>query len=126
MLLVVIGVTLILVNMRDNIIFYYTPTEAITQELNESFRVGGLVQKKSIIKHSGSDIEFIVTDGTTNLLIKYQGSIPALFKEGQGAIATGKMDGDMFIATELLAKHDENYSPPKIELDKAETEGATP
>lgn len=113
--LVALGVAFILLSMRDNIMFYYTPSE-IPQAavLRDVFRVGGVVAKNSVYKYTGSKVRFTITDGREHLVVEYTGIIPALFKEGQGAIATGSLQGNVFMATELLAKHDENYKPPKI------------
>lgn len=107
------GVYTILYNLEDSIVFFYPPSK-INIKGNVEFRVGGLVKKDSIHKEAANKISFIITDGVKDLQISYQGILPALFRENQGIVAAGKLSGDVFIARELLTKHDENYSPPKV------------
>ena len=101
--------------MRDGINFFRSPSEVLQQppSKNETFRIGGLVKDGSLVRGSGTVIYFIVTDGNKSLPVEYSGILPDLFAEGQGMIATGKYIGGKFIASEILAKHDENYMPPK-------------
>lgn len=107
------GVVLVLYGLRENIVFFYNPSEAIIHKADKiPFRLGGFVLPGSLRKLNPYGIEFVVTDGNTEVTIRYLGIIPALFKEGQGAIVTGTFADDIFIASELLAKHDENYKPP--------------
>ena len=109
---------LVLYALRDNISYFRTPTEILSGNFPEhasgrSFRLGGLVEKGSLL-HNGSTITFRVTDLHHSLIVRYSGVIPDLFREGQGVVAEGKMDGDMFAAHTLLAKHDEKYMPPEV------------
>ena len=100
---------------EQNLLFFITPTQIVKKEypIDRSFRLGGMVLKGSIktenIKHT-----FFVTDFSYNIEVKYEGLLPDLFKEGQGVIVTGKFIDNVFIASELLAKHDENYMPPEV------------
>lgn len=111
-----IGLWLILKNFNENIVFFFTPTELRQKSItNEIIRVGGLVMKNSITKiDDGLITEFIITDNQNNLTIRYKGILPNLFRENQGIVAKGKLIDNIFIAKELLAKHDENYIPKEI------------
>ena len=80
-----------------------------------AFRLGGLVEDKSVRHGSGADVTFVVTDGKGTVPVQYTGVLPALFREGQGVVALGALDGNgRFVATEVLAKHDEKYMPPEV------------
>jgi cytochrome c-type biogenesis protein CcmE len=118
LLVALIGVWQLMSVFRSNLVFFYTPTELETHVLNpkETVRIGGLVKEGSLIKHQDEvSIEFILTDGKHELRVLYKGLIPALFREGQGMVAKGKRSNkELFIAEELLAKHDENYMPPEV------------
>lgn len=101
---------------KNNLVFFFSPTE-IAQSPPPStqlVRVGGLVEKGSIVKSADDRIIFSVTDGNASLSIHYQGMLPALFREGQGAIAEGYLDGGAFNAKRILTKHDEKYVPREI------------
>jgi cytochrome c-type biogenesis protein CcmE len=117
--LVVLGIALALVlnALRGNVAFFFSPTQVAAGEapLNRSFRVGGLVEKGSLQREAdGLTMRFVVTDTAKSITVRYTGILPDLFKEGAGAIAQGKLDADgTFRATEVLAKHDENYMPPE-------------
>ena len=102
--------------MRDGINFFRSPSEVLQQrpDKNETFRIGGLVQEDSLVRGSGAVINFIVTDGNNSVLVEYSGILPDLFAEGQGMIATGNFVDGKFIASEILAKHDENYMPKEV------------
>lgn len=115
----IFGLWLILKNFNQNIVFFYTPTEFKQQLIHDNkVRVGGLVVKDSIVKlDDGITTEFVITDNTNDLLISYTGILPNLFREGQGIVAKGKLVDEVFIASELLAKHDENYMPPAAQAD---------
>jgi cytochrome c-type biogenesis protein CcmE len=110
---------LVLFALGDNISYFRTPTEIVGGSYPErasghNFRLGGLVEKGSL-QHDGSAITFRVTDLKNNLAVRYSGTVPDLFREGQGVVATGKMGGDgVFAAEQLLAKHDEKYMPPEV------------
>jgi cytochrome c-type biogenesis protein CcmE len=80
-----------------------------------AFHLGGLVEQKSLHHGSGADVNFVVTDGKQIVPVEYNGVLPALFREGQGVVALGAMNGaGTFVATEVLAKHDEKYMPPEV------------
>lgn len=114
------GLYIILKNFNENIIFFYSPSDLKQKNiLNTTIRIGGLIVKDSIKTLSESRIEFTITDQKEEVTIIYQGLLPNLFREGQGIVAKGKYynSGEkksIFIATELLAKHDENYMPKEI------------
>nr|HET7859137.1 cytochrome c maturation protein CcmE [Caldimonas sp.] len=76
------------------------------------FRIGGMVEKGSL-KRDGTKASFVVTDTAKSILVRYEGILPDLFKEGKGVVAQGRLEGDVFVAREVLAKHDENYMPPE-------------
>jgi cytochrome c-type biogenesis protein CcmE len=86
----------------------------LSPERDEIFRLGGLVQEKSLVRGSGTVVTFVVTDGNKAIPVEYSGILPDLFAEGQGMIATGKYVNKKFIASEILAKHDENYMPKEV------------
>ena len=110
--------------MRDGINFFRSPSEVLEQppEKDEVFRIGGLVQENSLIKGTGTSIKFIVTDGNNSVPVQYSGILPDLFAEGKGMIATGKYSDGKFIASEILAKHDENYMPKEV-IDTLKEQG---
>ena len=112
----VLSTVLIGYAMRDGINFFRSPSEVLQQrpDKNETFRIGGLVQEDSLVRGSGAVINFIVTDGNNSVLVEYSGILPDLFAEGQGMIATGNFVDGKFIASEILAKHDENYMPKEV------------
>ena len=110
--------------MRDGINFFRSPSEVLQQppNKNETFRIGGLVKDGSLVRGSGTVIYFIVTDGNKSAPVEYSGILPDLFAEGQGMIATGNYIGGKFIASEILAKHDENYMPKEV-IDTLKEQG---
>ena len=116
------AISLILTSFQDNLLYYLTPSEAITKNMDEesSFRIGGLVEIDSFKRSEGSlKSRFVLTDGIESIEVNYTGILPDLFREGQGIIVTGSFDNQkIFIASEVLAKHDENYMPPKINAVK--------
>ena len=102
---------------NQNLLYYYSPTQIQAGEAPSSrtFRVGGLVEKGSVSRLPGSlEVKFILTDLQQKIAVSYTGVLPDLFREGQGVIARGKLDGGQFVAEEVLAKHDENYMPPEV------------
>jgi cytochrome c-type biogenesis protein CcmE len=110
-----IAASLILNAFRSNIVFFYTPTQVATKEapVGRGFRIGGMVTEGSL-KRDGVNVQFIVTDRAKSVPVTYTGILPDLFKEGKGVVAQGKLDENgVFHATEVLAKHDENYMPPE-------------
>ena len=108
---------------QSNLVFFFTPTQVAAGEAPKdgSFRVGGLVKEGSIQRQDLA-IEFTVTDLHQDVQVRYVGLLPDLFKEGKGVVAQGRLDaGRLFVASEVLAKHDENYMPPEAQhaLDEA-------
>lgn len=102
--------------LDKNIDLYLTPTDVIESnyEMNNQFKLGGMVKEGSV-KKTDLEVVFIVTDFNEEILIIYQGILPNLFKENSGVVASGSLDGNIFKAKEILAKHDENYMPVKLE-----------
>jgi cytochrome c-type biogenesis protein CcmE len=103
--------------LRDNIVFFYSPTEVVERALHPGarLRVGGLVKADSLVKSSGENIAFVVTDGANDLKVAYQGLLPDLFREGQGVVAEGVLEGPGQLRAEtILAKHDERYMPREV------------
>ena len=100
--------------MRDGIQYFRSPSQVIEQSplSTELFRIGGLVKDESWIK--GKKHQFIVTDTENDISVEFIGILPDLFREGQGVIATGNLVNNIFIASEVLAKHDENYIPKEV------------
>jgi cytochrome c-type biogenesis protein CcmE len=102
---------------NQNLLYYYSPTQVQAGEApgSRSIRVGGLVENGSLTRKPGSmEVTFILTDYAQKVPVSYTGVLPDLFREGQGVIARGRMDGNRFVAEEVLAKHDENYMPPEV------------
>lgn len=121
-----IGVALtLLVNVfNQNLMFFYSPTEVSENKvpLNKEFRLGGLVEESSLKREDdGLTVHFKVTDNAQTIAVTYTGILPDLFREGQGVIAQGKLSNGVFLANEVLAKHDESYMPPEVAeaLEKA-------
>jgi cytochrome c-type biogenesis protein CcmE len=112
-----IAVGLVLKAFNSNIVFFYTPTQVAAKEapLDRSFRIGGLVEVNSIQRQpDGVTVSFVVTDTAKSIPVSYRGILPDLFKEGKGVVAQGKLGSNgVFSASEVLAKHDENYMPPE-------------
>jgi cytochrome c-type biogenesis protein CcmE len=112
-----LGTTFLLKAMNQNILYYYSPTQLEAGEAPEDrrFRVGGLVVDDSIARTDGTmEVRFTLTDEAHVIPVVYTGILPDLFREGQGIIAHGRMQGTEFVADEILAKHDENYMPPEV------------
>jgi cytochrome c-type biogenesis protein CcmE len=110
------GTALVLNALRDNIAFFFSPTEIAQRHFSpgQRIQIGGLVETGSV-KKAGSDVFFSVTDTTKSLPVHYQGLLPDLFREGQGVVAEGHLGRDgVFVASEVLAKHDENYMPKEV------------
>lgn len=119
-----IGITLLLRNLQNELVFFYTPTQLQALEAlpTKEFRLGGLVKTGSIEQMDGDSIRFVLTDLTQEMTVTYRGMIPALFKEGKGAVALGTLQANgSFKARQLLAKHDENYMPPALEKQLRES-----
>jgi cytochrome c-type biogenesis protein CcmE len=103
---------------NENLMFFYTPSDVAAGEapLNHLIRVGGLVTSGSVQRQpDGLTVKFDVTDNAETITVQYTGILPDLFREGQGIVAHGRLNDDrLFIADEVLAKHDENYMPPEV------------
>ena len=113
---VALATTLVLVALRDQIVFFYSPSDVVAREVaaGTPMRLGGLVKDGSWSR-DGQDNSFVVTDGAQDIAARYTGILPDLFREGQGVVAEGSMGPDgTFIATNVLAKHDENYIPKEV------------
>ena len=109
---------LILMALEDNIVYFYSPNDLIekfgnTQIIQNKIRIGGLVLESSI-KKEGEKTIFIITDRKKEVNVVFDGPLPDLFREGQGIVAEGMFKNNNFIASEVLAKHDENYMPPEV------------
>ena len=100
---------------KDGIEFFRSPSQVVSENINEDevFRIGGLVKENSLLK-DGNNVSFIVTDRANEVEVKFVGILPDLFSEGTGMIATGRLKTNIFEATEILAKHDENYMPKEV------------
>ena len=125
---VAIAATFALNAFRSNLVFFFTPTQVATGEAptEKSFRIGGMVREGSI-KRDGMNVSFVVTDMAKDVQVQYTGILPDLFKEGKGVVAQGKLgENGLFVASEVLAKHDENYMPPEAQhaLDQAKKQPA--
>ncbi len=111
------AIGLVLVALRDEIVFFYTPSEIIEEKkakAGQRFRLGGLVKEESLQKQ-GTTVTFIITDTNSDLNVRYTGILPDLFKEGQGVVAEGVLNAaNTFVADSVLAKHDENYMPKEV------------
>ena len=123
--LIILGlaILLILFNTKQNIVFFYTPTELIEQKISSGvkIRIGGYVKESSLKKKSINTYEFKITDNINDLLVLYEGILPDLFREGQGTVIEGLMNSNNIVnASKVYAKHDENYMPASIkkELEK--------
>ncbi|MBW8830684.1 MAG: cytochrome c maturation protein CcmE [Burkholderiales bacterium] len=116
-IVVAVGVaaTLVLNAFQSNLVFFYSPSQVASKEapVGRTFRLGGMVETGSI-KRDGVTVNFLVTDTVKTIPVRYQGILPDLFKEGKGVVAQGQVGNDgVFVAREVLAKHDENYMPPE-------------
>ncbi len=113
-LVIAAAATLILQAFQSNLVFFFSPTQISTKEapVNRTFRLGGLVVAGSV-KRTGVAVDFQVTDTAQTVPVHFEGILPDLFKEGKGVVAQGKLQDGVFVAKEVLAKHDENYMPPE-------------
>lgn len=129
--LVAVGLAaaLVLNAFKSNLVFFFTPTQVADGEApkGRSFRIGGMVETGSLTREGdGLTVHFIVTDLAKRVPVTFKGILPDLFKEGKGAVAQGQLRSDgTFVASEVLAKHDENYMPPEVAdaLAKAKAAG---
>ena len=107
-------VALVLTAFQSNLVFFYSPSQVASAEAPtaRTFRLGGMVVDGSV-RRAGTQVSFLVTDTAKTVPVRYDGILPDLFKEGKGVVAQGKLEGGVFVAREVLAKHDENYMPPE-------------
>jgi cytochrome c-type biogenesis protein CcmE len=124
----VLATAFVLNAFRSNLVFFFTPTQVAQGEApqNKVFRVGGLVKMGSLQRGQGH-IEFVITDTQRDIQVRFSGLLPDLFQEGKGVVAQGKLNGQGALeASEVLAKHDENYMPPEAQhaLDRATADKA--
>lgn len=112
-----LSATLVLSAFQKNLVFFFSPSQVANKEApqNRTFRIGGLVETGSVKREAdGLTTTFVVTDTANRIAVSYKGALPDLFKEGKGVVTQGKLDaGGLFVASEVLAKHDENYMPPE-------------
>ena len=112
------AVALVLSAFEESLVFFYSPTDIATKEIgpDRRFRLGGLVEEESVERSAdGLTTSFRVTDLEQSVAVTYRGMLPDLFREGQGVVAEGRLDGSgVFVASQVLAKHDENYMPPEV------------
>lgn len=125
---IAVATALVLNAMNSNLVFFFTPTQVAAGEApgNRAFRIGGLVKEGSV-KRDNLTVHFIVTDTAKDIPTAYTGILPDLFREGKGVVAQGRIDADgRFVASEVLAKHDENYMPKEAQhaVDEAHKQAA--
>ncbi len=124
-----IAAALLLNAFQSNLVFFFTPSQIAAGEAPQgrTFRVGGMV-KTDTVKRDNLTVQFVVTDTAKEVPVRYTGILPDLFREGKGVVAQGKLGADgLFVASEVLAKHDENYMPPEAQhaVDQAQKAGKT-
>ena len=111
------SVALILVAFEDNVVFFYSPSDLLKKRPGptQKLRIGGLVKKDSIKREPGvTEVSFVVTDLNNSVAVVFKGILPDLFREEQGVVAEGTYREKLFYATQILAKHDEQYMPPEV------------
>ena len=116
LLTVILSVFLILQSLKENVVYFQSPSEikSLVELDKNKIRVGGMVKKQSVLVNS-EEINFIITDFKNEINVRYSGAVPNLFEEGKGVVAEGFLkDRNYFMATKILAKHDENYMPPEV------------
>ncbi len=111
------GISLILYSLNSNLDYFFTPTELKDKNIpiDKRIKVGGMVLNGSV-KRASSKTSFIVTDYENSITVEYEGIVPDLFKEGSGVVVLGFLDNQIVYAEEVLAKHDENYMPPNLDI----------
>lgn len=118
LILLAVGIATVLTVMalQQNMTYLYTPSEILAGKVpaDARIRIGGMVKENSVERGQSLTVGFVVTDGDGDMRVEYEGILPDLFREKQSVIATGSMQGDKFVATEVLAKHDENYIPRDV------------
>ena len=112
------GISLILYSLNSNLDYFFTPTELKDKNIpiDKRIKVGGMVLNGSV-KRASSKISFIITDYENSITVEYEGIVPDLFKEGSGVVVLGFLDNQIVYAEEVLAKHDENYMPPNLDIN---------
>lgn len=124
-----IAVTLIFKAFNSNMVFFFSPSDVLSKQapIGRDFRLGGLVKEGTLKREDdGLTVHFDVTDNANTIPVTFTGILPDLFKEGKGVVAQGKLgDGGTFLATEVLAKHDENYMPPEVAAALKKAKGQT-
>ena len=116
LLILVLSVFLILKSLEENVIYFQSPSEikSLPEILKKKIRVGGMVKDNSVSLQA-TELKFVITDFKNEINVIYSGAIPNLFEEGKGVVAEGFLkDKNFFLATKILAKHDENYMPPEV------------
>ncbi len=108
-----LAVWLVLTALRDNIVFFYTPSEIPAGMEDRAIRLGGLVKEGSV-DIDGLASQFVVTDGVGEIAVSFDGALPSLFREGQGVVAEGRINDGRLTASNVLAKHDETYMPREV------------
>lgn len=111
-----VAAALVLTAFEDSIVFFHSPTDIAEGKvkIDRRVRLGGLVEDGSVKKQAGAVTAFRITDGANVIDVTYRGILPDLFREGQGVVTEGRLQGNLFVAEEVLAKHDENYMPPEV------------
>jgi cytochrome c-type biogenesis protein CcmE len=128
---IAVATTLLLKAFNNNLMFFFSPSQVVAGEApnNHAFRIGGLVERNSVKRQpDGLTVEFTLSDLVKTVVVQYTGILPDLFREGQGIVAMGKLNSDgRFVASEVLAKHDEKYMPPEVasSLKTAHEQGAS-
>lgn len=114
-----VAATLVLSAFKDNLVFFFSPSDVVAGKApkDRTFRIGGLVEKESLVRQAdGVTVRFVITDTAHQIPVTYKGVLPDLFKECKGVVSQGKLGADgVFTASEVLAKHDENYMPPEAQ-----------
>lgn len=132
LILLAVGIATVLTvfALQQNMTYLYTPSEILAGKVpaDARIRIGGMVKESSIERGQSLTVGFVVTDGDGDMRVEYEGILPDLFREKQSVIATGSMQGGKFVATEVLAKHDENYVPRDVAeaMEKAHRKHAVP
>ena len=113
------GVSLILYSLNSNLDYFFTPSELKDVDIptKKRIKIGGMVLEGSVDRNA-SDISFTITDYENSIVVLFEGIVPDLFKEGSGVVALGYLNDEIFYAEEVLAKHDENYMPPNLDIEK--------
>jgi len=116
LLLLGASAALVLSAFEDSIVFFHSPSDIVAKKvaLDKRLRLGGLVEKGSVVKKKDAVVNFRITDTANTVAVTYKGILPDLFREGQGVVTEGRMVGNVFKAEEVLAKHDEEYMPPEV------------